>query len=201
MYGINGYGAPRVNVMAANAVDPSSNDYQSALDKAKAASEAARNKTSGGQDLTMQNFLELLTKQMTNQDMMNPQSDTEFIAQMAQFSALQAAQVTNEITYAQYGASMVGKVVGLASFDKKGNLVEEYGVVSVAKLVGGKVTITVNGKEYDISAIMSVRDKMPEPEKPDEVPWTPIEPIVPPDEKPDQGLPEEPETVPPETTP
>lgn len=187
MYGINGYGAPRVNVMAANAVDPSSNDYQSALDKAKAASEAARNKTSGGQDLTMQNFLELLTKQMTNQDMMNPQSDTEFIAQMAQFSALQAAQVTNEITYAQYGASMVGKVVGLASFDKKGNLVEEYGVVSVAKLVGGKVTITVNGKEYDISAIMSVRDKMPEPEKPDE--------------KPDQGLPEEPETVPPETTP
>ena len=41
-----------------------------------------------GQD----DFLKLLTMQLSNQDPMNPQSNTDFIAQMAQFSALEQSK-------------------------------------------------------------------------------------------------------------
>ena len=42
------------------------------------------------QGLNMQDFLNLLVAQITNQDALNPMDNTEFIAQMAQFSTLQA---------------------------------------------------------------------------------------------------------------
>src|SRR6266446_3811487 len=44
------------------------------------------------QTLGQDDFLKLLVKQLTSQDPLNPQSDTQFIAQMAQFSALEQAK-------------------------------------------------------------------------------------------------------------
>src|SRR5258708_40267194 len=44
--------------------------------------------------LTQNDFLKLLVAQMSAQDPLNPQSNTDFAAQMAQFSALQTSQAT-----------------------------------------------------------------------------------------------------------
>lgn len=118
--------------------------------------------------LDMQDFLNLLTAQLANQDVMNPSTDTQFIAQMAQFSSLQAMQTLTELTYAQYGTSMVGKNVLVASYDSKGDVVNETGVISHVKLMGGKIAVTVNGKDYDMSQVMDILNELPKPEtKPD----------------------------------
>ena len=47
-------------------------------------------KTSSG-DMGKQEFLQLLTAQLQHQDPMNPQSDSEFVAQLATFSSLEQA--------------------------------------------------------------------------------------------------------------
>lgn len=64
-------------------------------------------KTSWDQDM----FLKVLVAQMSNQDPMNPQTDNEFIGQMAQFSTLEQMQKLNT-SFAQTQAnSMVGKYI------------------------------------------------------------------------------------------
>ena len=56
-------------------------------------------------------FLKVLVAQMSNQDPMNPQSDTEFIGQMAQFSSLeQMTKLTSSMQQMQ-AYNVVGKYV------------------------------------------------------------------------------------------
>ena len=49
----------------------------------------ASQKPSGTDALGRDAFLQLLTTQLANQDPLQPQNDTEFIAQLAQFSSLE----------------------------------------------------------------------------------------------------------------
>lgn len=100
--------------------------------------------------------MKLLSQQLANQDVMNPTQDTDFIAQLAQFTSLQAMQTMSEVIYAQYGASMVGKNVLVASYDDKGVYTEDRGVAECAKFANGDCLITVNGKDYTMSSIMEV---------------------------------------------
>jgi len=142
------------------------NSYGTALSQQRAgqtdlvgkSSSADSTQKKDGTSLDMQDFLNLLTAQLSNQDVMNPSTDTEFIAQMAQFTSLQAMQTLTELTYAQYGASMIGKKVIVASMDKKGEMITDTGVVSNVKFMSGACSIMVNGKEYDMSSIMEVLD-------------------------------------------
>src|SRR5437762_7840262 len=72
------------------------------------------------QTLGQNDFLKLLVTQMTSQDPLNPQKDTEFIAQMAQFSVLEQsktmqadmAQLCTQQQLAQASA-MIGQTVQL----------------------------------------------------------------------------------------
>ncbi|MCF6239360.1 MAG: flagellar hook assembly protein FlgD, partial [Candidatus Marinimicrobia bacterium] len=50
----------------------------------------------GSNTLGEDDFLTLLVAQLENQDPLEPQSDTEFIAQLAQFSSLEQQTTTNE---------------------------------------------------------------------------------------------------------
>lgn len=53
-------------------------------------------KATGGKDMGKTEFLKLLTAQLEHQDPMNPQSDSDFVAQLAQFSNLEQAISQNE---------------------------------------------------------------------------------------------------------
>lgn len=106
--------------------------------------------------LSMQDFLKLLSAQLANQDVMNPSDNTEFISQMAQFTSLQTMQKMTEIVYAQYGATMIGKTVEVAGYDESGQISTDQGVVDSVEFSNGSCTITVNGKNYDLSAVMKV---------------------------------------------
>lgn len=62
-------------------------------------------KTELGQDA----FMQILIAQLANQDPMQPMSDTDFIAQMAQFSALEQMQALNATFKSSQAYNYVGK--------------------------------------------------------------------------------------------
>ena len=109
------------------------------------------------QELGKDDFLKLLITQMQNQDPTSPMENTEFIAQMAQFSSLE--QMTNMSTAfekmttfinASEAASTLGKTVQLTV---GGNQFE--GVVEQATR-GENPQILVNGKYYTMDKISAI---------------------------------------------
>ncbi len=115
--------------------------------------------TSDGTDelVNSQTFLNLLVAEMTNQDPLEPTSNTEFITQMAQFSQLQYAKDSSTYALSNYASNLVGKVATVAKMDGK-ELVKKTGIVTDIKKNGESYTITVDGEDFDISKIISVSD-------------------------------------------
>ena len=103
-------------------------------------------KTGWNQDM----FLKVLVAQMSNQDPMNPQSDTEFIGQMAQFSSLeQMTKLTSAMTQMQ-AYNVVGKYVFGTYTPTEGSkevLVE--GKVTSTFTKSGITYVTVQSFEFD----------------------------------------------------
>ena len=103
-----------------------------------------------GSALGKDDFLKLLVSQLQHQDPMEPANDTEFIGQMAQFSALEQESNTAESTgkmadqLTRAGAlGLIGKTVTYGDTD--GN--SQTGVVNQVDIgTDGKATLTVGGK-------------------------------------------------------
>ena len=118
-----------------------------------------------GSNLGMDEFLTLLAAQLANQDMMNPSSDTEFIAQMAQFSSLQAMDSMAKMTSFNQSTNLIGKNVVVATYDRSGLFVTDEGIVEKVNLFGDEPTIVVNGKEYTFSNVMEIKNIVVEVEE------------------------------------
>ena len=101
--------------------------------------------------ITMDSFYQLLVAEMQNQDPLEPTSNTEFISQMASFTALQSQQNAFDIQAQQYANSLVGKTVTV----KSGQDTTVTGVVT-AVTTGDNPQITVNGKTYALSSMTQV---------------------------------------------
>lgn len=110
--------------------------------------------------LSMNDFFNLLTAQLTNQDMMNPVNDTEFIAQMAQFSSLQGIQTLQEYTLSSYATSYIGKYVTIANQTETGALETITGMVDTVTFYDGSPKVVVNGKSYDLFTVMEVNNTL-----------------------------------------
>ena len=107
--------------------------------------------------LDMNDFFNLLVAQMTNQDMMNPQTDTDYIAQMAQFTTLRGIQVIQEYQVSSYAASYTGKTVAIAHTGDSGNLTRTEGVVTGVTFYDGEPKVIVNGISFPLYAVMEVK--------------------------------------------
>ncbi|MBP3773523.1 MAG: flagellar hook assembly protein FlgD [Treponema sp.] len=109
-------------------------------------------------ELGKDDFLKLLMAQMTNQDPTSPMENTEFIAQMAQFSSLE--QMTNmsqnfdkmaAMMNSSEAQSMLGRTVQI----DLGAEQTTTGVVEAATR-GNTPQIQVNGMFYDMNKIKAV---------------------------------------------
>lgn len=115
------------------------------------------------QNLGKNEFLQLLTAQLAAQDPMEPAKDTDFIAQLAQFSSLEMMeQMSSSMAASQY-YNLAGKYVAVDIQQKDGTSVTEYGSVARIYQKDGEfwAQITTDQYVYDIKAskISQVLDK------------------------------------------
>lgn len=110
--------------------------------------------------LDQSDFLTLLTKQLVNQDPLEPQKDTEFIAQMTTFNSaeqmkdlvtsMKSFMTTQDFSGAQ---NYLGKWVSLK--DTTG-LIEGF-VSGVGQAEDGSPIVTIGTKDYAAKNIVGVR--------------------------------------------
>ncbi|ADG82388.1 flagellar hook capping FlgD N-terminal domain-containing protein [Thermincola potens] len=112
-------------------------------------------------------FLKLLLTQLKYQDPLEPTDNKDFIAQMAQFSALE--QMTNmsdgftklvQMQETLFRESTVSQAVGLIGKKVEATLPDQNepltGFVTAMKIVDGEPRVVVNGKEIGLGYISMV---------------------------------------------
>ncbi|MBO5302608.1 MAG: flagellar hook capping protein [Lachnospiraceae bacterium] len=127
-------------------VDSSASATSSSTSSTKAASSA----TSG---LDKEAFLQLLVAQMQYQDPLEPTDNTEYIAQLATFSQLEATQNLADTITQDMGNNIVGKYVIL---DVDG--VNVSGKVDYVMYENGEAFIAVNDGLYSLADLDTVAD-------------------------------------------
>ncbi|WP_156478592.1 flagellar hook capping FlgD N-terminal domain-containing protein [Anaerosporomusa subterranea] len=120
---------------------------------------------SANDELGKDAFLKLLITQLSNQDPLSPTNDTEFISQMAQFSALEQMTNLNSSMTSVQAASMIGKLITWAEDGE-----ELGGLVSAVRISNGEPSLVVGEKTVKLSTVMSVWDPtILDPEDPETV--------------------------------
>jgi flagellar basal-body rod modification protein FlgD len=110
-----------------------------------------------GENLEMNDFLKILTAQLSHQDPAAPMEDKEFVAQMAQISSLK--QITNMAGDMAKLAAVIGGNEATSALGKNVELVEGDNVVQgMVKAVtrGGEPTVLVNGEYYQWKHVSKV---------------------------------------------
>ncbi|HHW47834.1 MAG TPA: flagellar hook capping protein [Clostridiaceae bacterium] len=104
-------------------------------------------------------FLNLLITQLRYQNPLNPVDDKEFIAQMAQFSALEQMQNMSK-GFAQLQAySLIGKIVCANVVDEASKaLTVVEGTVTGVRTESGKAYVIVKGREIPVEHVTYVFD-------------------------------------------
>jgi len=110
-------------------------------------------------DLGKDAFMQLLVTQLRYQDPLDPMDNQAFMAQMAQFSALEQMMNMSQAMDRSNTHALIGKVVEATYKDPASNQLQE-----VVGKVDGVITrnsqhyLLVNGKEVELKDVMSVID-------------------------------------------
>lgn len=102
--------------------------------------------------LNQNDFLQLLVAQMQNQNPLEPQSNTEMAAQMAQFTSLQQSSSMSASLSMLQANSLIGNTVTL-QIDSQ---TTATGVVQGVVLQSGTPQIVVDGTLYNLNQVTSV---------------------------------------------
>lgn len=102
-------------------------------------------------------FLKLLVTQMKYQDPLNPTDDKQFLAQMAQFSALEQMQNMTKSTVKQQGFAMIGKTIQGTMYNETTGVYDAVeGVVSAVVQKSGETYLRVGEKDIPIDRVENV---------------------------------------------
>jgi flagellar basal-body rod modification protein FlgD len=104
------------------------------------------------QRLDQSEFIKLLVAQLTTQDPLNPQKDTEFIGQMAQFSQLESSKSMQTEIQTLRANQLLGQTVEI-KIDDENSLV---GLVSAVESTGAEPKIIVADHAYTLGDVVRV---------------------------------------------
>jgi len=121
----------------------------SATNSSSATTDSAANPS---QTLNQNDFLQLLVAQIQYQDPMNPQSNTDMAAQLAQFTALQQASQSSTSLGMLQANGLVGSTVTVQVDSQH----TASGVVTGAVFNNGTAQITIGGTNYNLSQVTAV---------------------------------------------
>ncbi|MCQ2910571.1 MAG: hypothetical protein MJ244_00125 [Clostridia bacterium] len=97
-------------------------------------------------------FLNLLVTQMQYQDPLDPQDNSEFLSQMAQFTTLEIMENLGFANEMNEATGMIGKII--SATDADGNSV--IGKVDGTKVISGEVYLLVGDKDIELGKVQSV---------------------------------------------
>jgi flagellar basal-body rod modification protein FlgD len=109
------------------------------------------------QTLDQKDFLKLLVAQLTTQDPLNPQKDTEFIGQMAQFSALENSKSLQTEMQTMRASQLLGQTVEVKINDQ----VTGRGVVTAIDSSSGEPKIMIGAQSYTLADIVRIDQTLP----------------------------------------
>lgn len=139
--------------MASNSVDGVLwGDYTYGIETSKKTVAGAK----GNSDLDKDAFLKLLMAQLQYQDPLNPMDDKEFVAQMAQFSALEQMQNLNQAYSKSQAYSMIGRTVTGTAYNEGANSYTYVeGRVSSVVMVNGEPNLVIGDGDDAINLQIS----------------------------------------------
>jgi flagellar basal-body rod modification protein FlgD len=115
----------------------------------------------GGQKLDKDDFLKLLLTQLSHQDPISPMENTEFIAQMAQFSSLE--QMSNMNQGFNRMASMFNSTEAVATLGKTVEIqVGDHLLTGTVDAIrrGETPALIVNGAAYSMDAVKAIHTSL-----------------------------------------
>lgn len=131
-------------------------DSSASANTASTSSSKASAKSTSGLD--KEAFLQLLVAQMQYQDPLEPTDNTEYIAQLATFSQLEATQNLEDTVDKDMANNLVGKYVILTVTDKTGNTTTVNGKVDYVMYENGEIFLAVNDGLYSLEDLDTVAD-------------------------------------------
>ncbi len=128
-------------------------DAATSSSAARSLEEYQKSQRTTGSKLDQEDFLKILVAQMSNQDPMEPSSNEDFLAQMAQFSALEAMTAMSASFASTQAYSMIGKYVYVQDGSDM-----IYGKVSGVVNEDGVNYLLIGDKYYDAKKVTGVMD-------------------------------------------
>ena len=107
---------------------------------------------------TADTFLKLLATELQYQDPTEPVSNTEYVAQLAQFNSLEQLSALNASMSEYQAYSLIGKNVSYTTTDSSGNSVSGSGTVSSVITQNSTVYLTVGSNKIKLSSVVSVEN-------------------------------------------
>ena len=112
-----------------------------------------------GSNLDKDDFLNLLVAQMKYQDPLEPQSNTEYVSQLATFTQVEATENMAHTAESLEAGGLIGKTVIMRPTNSvTGETSDVVGVVDYMMKEGSNIYLAINGSLYNLDDLYTLAD-------------------------------------------
>lgn len=127
------------------------------VDTSASATSSSKEKTNN--NLDKEDFLNLLVAQMKYQDPLQPQSNTEYVSQLATFTQVEATENMAHTAESLEAGGLIGKTVIMRPTNSvTGETSDVVGVVDYMMKEGSNIYLAINGSLYNLDDLYTVAD-------------------------------------------